>query len=332
MHKFVQKIEIEGLFGQGDIGLEFDPGVNILTGHNGSFKTTVLQILANALRGDFDRFVFLRFSSIHIKFKDGNSIILTRFRDRDDITDVTDNLVQVKSGERFEVLSESEIVSSEPSLHAYKDSPSQEFCDQQEHEDSTLSAVYLPAFRATVEAFRTLNHKIGPNSITNRIRFWRTPFVPCVSYPSLAEVEEALVNSQIHETKIVSYVRAVNSLLETKKLMVDQKRLEPSLPAVRIKHDNGSYSKLGSLSSGEREIVILLYTAATADQHQVLLIDEPENSLHVAWQRKLVNLMKDVGQYSQVIACTHSPVIASRYPSQEIIVHQGVSNEISYDF
>jgi energy-coupling factor transporter ATP-binding protein EcfA2 len=332
MREFVKSFRIEGLFGLGDTMLEFEPGVNILTGHNGSFKTTILQILANVLRREFDRFAFLDFKSIRVSLEQGTGITLTRFQDRDDITGVTDYLIQVEWGDFFEVLSTSEIESSEPSLSISRD---RNLSHKVDDVDSVLPTTYLPAFRSTVEAFRTLDQDLSASEITDKIRYWRTPFVPYVGYPALTEIEKTLKSSQISPVETDSYIRGVNNFLEKKQLVVDLDRLEPSLPPVRIKHENGNFSKLGILSSGEREIVILLYTAAIADHHQVLLIDEPENSLHVAWQRKLLDLMEDVGQYSQVIACTHSPVIASRYPSQEIIVyqdHQGVSDEMPYDF
>ena len=45
----------------------------------------------------------------------------------------------------------------------------------------------------------------------------------------------------------------------------------------------------------------------------IVLIDEPELSLHVDWQRIILGeMMKQVGN-RQVIACTHSPEIAAEH-------------------
>ena len=46
----------------------------------------------------------------------------------------------------------------------------------------------------------------------------------------------------------------------------------------------------------------------------VLLIDEPENSLHVAWQKMIVDDMKKISnvKHLQIIIATHSPSIVSK--------------------
>jgi len=46
----------------------------------------------------------------------------------------------------------------------------------------------------------------------------------------------------------------------------------------------------------------------------LLLIDEPENSLHVAWQKTIVDDMKEIADIKrlQIIIATHSPSIVSK--------------------
>jgi len=46
----------------------------------------------------------------------------------------------------------------------------------------------------------------------------------------------------------------------------------------------------------------------------ILLIDEPENSLHVAWQKTVVDDMKKIADIKrlQIIIATHSPSIVSK--------------------
>ena len=51
---------------------------------------------------------------------------------------------------------------------------------------------------------------------------------------------------------------------------------------------------------------------------RVVLIDEPEISLHIDWQRKLLpQMVKQLGK-KQLIICTHSSVIASKYQDKMI--------------
>lgn len=74
---------------------------------------------------------------------------------------------------------------------------------------------------------------------------------------------------------------------------------------------------ISELSSGEKQIVIMLtYLAFLAGKDSIFIVDEPELSLHLAWQRKLIeSLSKLRPPSSQLILATHSPEIVSHYRS-----------------
>lgn len=83
--------------------------------------------------------------------------------------------------------------------------------------------------------------------------------------------------------------------------------------SIRVKLPNGDYSPLSVLSSGEREIISMLYAATHLSRYQTVLIDEPELSLHVDWQRILLKKMASLAGDKQIIACTHSPQIGADF-------------------
>jgi hypothetical protein len=72
---------------------------------------------------------------------------------------------------------------------------------------------------------------------------------------------------------------------------------------------------LAEFSSGQWHIFSsLLFTAVAVEDNTLILIDEPENSLHPEWQQQYLRLMKDVISSSKgvhLIVATHSPLIAS---------------------
>jgi predicted ATPase len=79
----------------------------------------------------------------------------------------------------------------------------------------------------------------------------------------------------------------------------------------------GQKLQLGTLSSGEKQLLwILLETMMT--QMSVILVDEPELSMHVDWQRRLVFAMRTVGHLSQMILATHSPEIMADLHNSKI--------------
>lgn len=90
--------------------------------------------------------------------------------------------------------------------------------------------------------------------------------------------------------------------------------------SIHIDRKKGFYFKtskkkildLNQLSSGEQHEVVLLYELIfNADSNVIVLIDEPEISLHVTWQKEFLNdLLKIVKMRQfQVLVATHSPAI-----------------------
>ena len=64
------------------------------------------------------------------------------------------------------------------------------------------------------------------------------------------------------------------------------------------------------LSSGEKQLLVILLTVLVQDnQSGVLFMDEPEVSLHVEWQQRLINLIRELNPNVQIILTTHSPAM-----------------------
>lgn len=64
------------------------------------------------------------------------------------------------------------------------------------------------------------------------------------------------------------------------------------------------------LSSGEKQILIILLTALTEDkQPYVIFMDEPDASLHFEWQKRLIGLVRELNPHAQIVLTTHSPAI-----------------------
>ena len=64
------------------------------------------------------------------------------------------------------------------------------------------------------------------------------------------------------------------------------------------------------LSSGEKQMLAILLTVLVEDnQHYVLFMDEPEVSLHIEWQKRLIDLCVELNPNVQIILTTHSPAV-----------------------
>ena len=119
------------------------------------------------------------------------------------------------------------------------------------------------------------------------------------------------------------YQELVNGFLRDKNILVG----ENGHLSVRLAGLDQKMSKVLSvdqLSSGEKQILILLTAALIqADSPTVYIADEPELSLHVSWQAKLLPALVELGGQMQVIVATHSPDIAGEFHDNVVKLPRG---------
>jgi len=72
----------------------------------------------------------------------------------------------------------------------------------------------------------------------------------------------------------------------------------------------GIYPK--ELSSGEKQLLIILLTVLLErGEEYILMLDEPEISMHISWQYKLIDMILQLNPNVQIVLTTHSPMIFS---------------------
>jgi energy-coupling factor transporter ATP-binding protein EcfA2 len=72
-----------------------------------------------------------------------------------------------------------------------------------------------------------------------------------------------------------------------------------------------------TLSSGEKQLLRILVDVINAGV-STIIIDEPELSMHIDWQRELLSSLRTVNPEAQIIVATHSPEIMSNVPNDQI--------------
>jgi predicted ATPase len=80
------------------------------------------------------------------------------------------------------------------------------------------------------------------------------------------------------------------------------------------KDSESSITTFGELSSGEQQLLTLaVKLTAYAGENTVILVDEPELSLHVSWQRAIPVMLEIVSLRldCSIVVATHSPVIVA---------------------
>ena len=80
------------------------------------------------------------------------------------------------------------------------------------------------------------------------------------------------------------------------------------------------------LSSGEKQMLSFLSYNAFSEK-AIFFIDEPELSLHIDWQRLLLQTLLDQGTGNQFFIATHSPFIFSGYQHKEVLLADDQGNK-----
>jgi predicted ATPase len=92
-----------------------------------------------------------------------------------------------------------------------------------------------------------------------------------------------------------------------------------------VRAGDGRSLLLKQLSSGEKQLIILLAEALLQRQAETIYVaDEPEISLHVNWQETLIGDLLELNENMQLIIATQSPDIIGAFPKNVISMEESV--------
>jgi len=109
--------------------------------------------------------------------------------------------------------------------------------------------------------------------------------------------------------KVELFKEIINGRFLDKQLVVSQS-------GFAVQSDNADSLPLDLLSSGEQHELVLFYDLLfKVTRNSLILIDEPEISLHVAWQEAFLEDLARVATISQfdAIVATHSPQVINTH-------------------
>jgi len=133
--------------------------------------------------------------------------------------------------------------------------------------------------------------------------------------------EDARLASIVHE--IDSIERRIESAEEPRRKLqelvgsfVGGKQIEFSDRAIEVQAGDTPIP-LTTLSSGEKQLVRIFIDVINAGV-STIIIDEPELSMHIDWQRELLASLRTVNPDAQIIVATHSPEIMAHVQDSKI--------------
>lgn len=150
------------------------------------------------------------------------------------------------------------------------------------------------------------------------------PDVPEVSYDddNLRTVMDAILRSTLKKFEVLDDLeRRLSSL----KAFLDNRFAPKSLTLSRgagMRFISATEQEIRprQLSSGEQQMMVLAYEILfKARPNTLVIVDEPELSLHVLWQDTLIDDLTNMGSIAglQFLMATHSPTILAEHPNLE---------------
>jgi len=328
----IKKIAVQGLFGRHDHTVNiFDNGLTYIHSPNGCGKSTLIKMISLLLTGNIKDLASIRFQRMDIFFDKGENLIVVR-PDNEMLIQMKRNELETEmTSEDLASLIGTTFITSErtyvkrggdghlvPAVEAYAHELSNKLKEMKK--DRTLT---VPAYKddmgddKLISWAKDLNAKLNfmkdagaSVDIPAGLKFPPTRYDLMESrkeYTDLIHgISDFVKKHHYFSESVIVFNDLMNSFLFDKDLTVDAKG------NLTIRLDDGTNLPLKDMSSGEKQIFIILYKLLfRTSPSSFVMIDEPEISLHVSWQQRIGTILKDIARLRdlQIVAATHSPQI-----------------------
>jgi len=116
--------------------------------------------------------------------------------------------------------------------------------------------------------------------------------------------------------------KEINEIFEILDLDIKISGISKNAKSIPIfTNSSGDKFDINELSSGEKQLFLrTLAIRMLNPENSIILIDEPELSLHPKWQQRIVDVYRKIGKNNQIIIATHSPHILGSVKKENIML------------
>lgn len=275
----LKTILIRRLLGGKDVLWQLREDVNVLSGKNGSGKSTILSLSYQLLRdGDIlDARLQNLADGITLVFSNGWRMDWDKnIEPRISMTDgngLPVSLEQLKEISRIYYVNSFELIAKEVvSLRKDGDNGITTLDLLIREEINERNAIFTGALE---KLFEEMSHN----------QTWQ----------QVAERNPDIANFMDFYKRLSDFVSSYSVLIDNR---------------IRFRKDKERVFDYTGLSSGEKQILLLLLKASNTQQAPcVFFMDEPDLALHIKWKQMLIKELRSVNPNMQIIMTTHSPSV-----------------------
>ena len=295
----IKNLHIKEFIGLRDISINFEKNdeplpLIVLAGSNGSGKTRVLESI-------------LRYFQDHLNYKQNNIEVGIFYEEKEKncISNVRDFFYRLESFSYCEA----------------NDPLREKHIEIKNKLDILPKIIYVPTeinFQKMNVASTTLVQEYKFINIVNTNLIKDIP-----SYIATKMISAMLKNKNEKVGDVQKKVfDEINEIFEN--LSIDVKVEDISQDGRNITlftNSSGDEFDINELSSGEKQLFLrTLAIKMLNPENSIILIDEPELSLHPKWQQRIVDVYKKIGKNNQIIIATHSPHILGSVRKENIML------------
>jgi len=327
----ISTISVYGLFGRHDHTVNvFDNGLTYIHSPNGCGKSTLIKMVSLLFSGNTKELLTIPFERIDISFSNGADIVVERDSDELLIQMHRNRIGTELKAEELSSLVRTTFIPPERTFVRKDNGHIVNAVESYAHDLSVKlkSAkkkhdLIVPPYEngrdddELVSWAKDLNAKLnfirGAGFSVNMppgMRFPPTRYDLTGSRKEYTDMIYGIFdfverNHYLSESTVV-FRDIMNNFLFDKDMTIDDNN------HVVFMMDNGVTLPLTNLSSGEKQLFVIFYRMLfEAVPSSFVMIDEPEISLHVSWQQRMGQAMKDIARLRdlQIVVATHSPQI-----------------------
>jgi predicted ATPase len=302
--------------------ITFDFPITFLVGKNGGGKSSTLQSLYGCPKGySLGDYWFTTELDPIKEFKKNRNCFIYGFKEGEDINEVIKQRIHHKK------------YNNPDYWETAKPNAGYGMSTKKRFSPIDKNVIYLD-FRSELSAFDKFFHFLNFSSNTHKtkqdfLRFYSNKLKEAFDNDSIISYyrpnrNKAKITLTKPETKIVSEIlRKEFDTIE----IIEHNLFKDWGISIRLKQKNINYSEAFA-GSGETAIVILVHKIFNAPKESLILLDEPETSLHSGAQKRLMSFLLEqcIKKKHQVVISTHSPFLIENMPEESIKVFSTLSS------
>lgn len=332
----IQSLSVEKLWNKFTFSIDFNEKVTILIGKNGSGKSTILNLLDKSLSNNKKDNKY-KFKKVSIDFDKARKTTIEQrkidiSKEISELEEVTEETLKTLL-ERVEkdIIQRMEEKDNKKIIALNKDETS-----DKEKLPPKINYLFLSTFDMEMKNKELLQKHYNNSEIKTELDILLNELITKFKLYQLSlkeKVEKVQESFDIHLEDYVANDTLKEELLEKNQKISDIYRnrdmfknklntfFSDTGKSIKLDENNSIIFKIKEeetlspyqLSSGEKQIlIILLNIMLLENKPTIILMDEPEISLHVEWQSIFIQTLLDINPNLQLIITTHSPAIVSK--------------------